>query len=266
MANNTNNTNNVPKLMKITLPEPAKFNNVISTLTLTSTSLEEQIAELFSSVFEDFEGCKIIPDGESLRCNLYFKPVMNKSEGLYAAKSIGEINNKPKSSSFFEMINTVNQLSVKKHLELEDMAKELLAEFVVIRDPNNIKTVKRYDENLGKEIDVRMPRNWDPFIAEVVDPIPNTRYQNPYLAVSVDLVLLVAKMYGKKDEQEVKALAGKAIPKDRYQYQVNIVKSINASTQSFILEVRRIDIRAIDKLCQSIGYGQISGSIVMTRK
>lgn len=262
---NTSNQHKVPKLVQLTLPEVEPFNDVISTLTITSSRIEKKIAELFSSIFEDFDGCKIVQNSinEPLKCKLYFKPCMNKGEGLYAVKVRGEdIKNKRHVSSFSAMVNTVNMLAVSKQFELEDMAKEILADFVYASD---VKFEDRYNEELNKVVKIRMPKNWNPFLEEVSDVIAN-KYQTPYLAVNVDLTLLIAKLYGKKDPDEVKALQGRGmLPKDRYQYSVSIVKILNPSMRSYILEIKRMDIKALEELSQSIGYGAVTGSIVMTR-
>lgn len=271
MASTEVKNTNVPKLVQLTV-EPEQFNNVIETSTLTSSALEKKVAELFGSVFADFEGCKIVPTGnpgqpDTLKCKLYFKPSMAKTEdGLYAVKVRGEniANKRPKDFSLSDMVNTVNMLSKSKQFELEDIAKEMLAGFLIVPDA---KIVDRYNEDLDKVVKVRLPKDWNVYTEEVTDVVGNTRFQNPYLVVNLDLVLIVALMYGKKDIAEIKELAkyGKT-PKDRYQYQVNIVKVLNLQTKSFILEIRRIDMNAMNELANSIGYGMMSGSIVMTRR
>lgn len=265
------NTNNVPKLVQVTLEEHESFNNVISTSTVTTTSLEKKISELFGSMFLDFEGCKIIPVGvqgqETLKCKLYFKPSVNKTEdGLYAVKVRGEaIKERNKAFNVVDMVSTVNMLYNSKQFDLEDIAKEMLAEFLII--PNSHVVVDRFNEKLNKVVKVRLPKNWNNYTEEVADTVNGTRFQNPYLAVTLDLIPIVAKMYGKKDEREVKELAARGIiPRDRYQYAVNIVKALNPNVHSYILEIRRIDVKEMDKLSQSIGYGMISGNIVMTRR
>lgn len=268
MAEQIKNTN-VPNLAQITLDEHESFNNVISTSTLTSSDLEKTIAELFGSTFVDFEGCKIVPMGvqgqETLKCKLYFKPHMSKGDGLYAVKVRGEAAANPKSKfSLIDVVNTVNMLSTSKQFDLEDLAKELLAEFLIIGDAT---LVDRYNPELGKVVKVRLPKNWNNYVSEIADTVGNTRFQNPYLVVTLDLIPIVAKLYGKKDPDEVESLSARGIvPKDRYQYAVNIVKVLNPTINSYILEIRRIDIKAMDKLSQSIGYGVMTGNIVMTRR
>lgn len=269
MAEQKNTTKNLPKLAQITLDEYESFNNVISTATLRSTDLEKKIAELFGSTFEDFEGCKIVPmgpAGETLKCKLYFKPCFNKGDGLYAVKVKGEGVNSPKGkkSSFADLVNTVNMLAASKQFDLEDLAKEILSEFLIIPDA---KIVDRYNEDINRIVQVRLPKNWNTFTEEITDTINGTRFQNPYFVVNADLIPIVAKMYGKKDPVEVKALTEKGIiPKDRYQYAVNIVKVLNASIREYIFEIRRIDIKEMQSLSHSIGYGMPVGNIIMTRR
>lgn len=270
MAEQVKNTTNLPKLVQVTLDEYESFNNVISTATLTSSDLEKKIAELFGSTFVDFEGCKIVPmgtpGGETLKCKLYFKPCFSKGDGLYAVKVKGEgitANNRGKKSNLLDLVNTVNMLAVSKQFDLEDIAKEILAEFLIIPDAN---IVDRYNEDIGKAVKVRLPKNWNNYTEEITDTVNGTRFQNPYLVVNIDLVPVVAKMYGKKDEEELKAYADRGImPKDRYQYAVNIVKVTNPTMRQYVLEIRRIDIKEMERLSQSIGYGMVTGSIIMTR-
>lgn len=263
-------TTQVPPLMQLTVKEHEEFNNVIATSTVTSANLEKKISNLFGSVFEDFEGCKIVTNPAiqgNLKVKLYFKPVMNKTEGgLYAVKVRGEGTAKPTKGKpmLYDVVNTVNMLATSKQFELEDTAKELLAEYLIISDA---KIVDRYSAELDKVVKVRLPKNWNVYVEEIVDPVGNTRYTNPYLAVTLDLLPIVAKLYGKKDESEIKEFATKGTtPKDRYQYAVNIVKVLNPTVGSYILEIRRIDSRSLNELAQSIGYGTVSGNIVMTRR
>lgn len=268
---NTNANKNVPKLVQVTLDEHESFNNVISTATLSSTVLEKKIAELFGSTFVDFEGCKIVPmgtpGGEVLKCKLYFKPCFTKGDGLYAVKVKGEgIAPRNKKANLLDLVNTVNMLSASKQFDLEDIAKEILAEFLVI-PTNDANIVDRYNEDLQKVVKVRLPKNWAHYTEEITDVVGNTRFQNPYLVVNIDLVPTVAKMFGKKDSAEMKAFADRGIiPKDRYQYAVNIVKVLNPTMRQYILEVRRIDIKEMETLSQSIGYGMVTGNIIMTRR
>ena len=269
----TKNVPNVPKLLQLTMDEKLSFNDIISTATVTSAVLEKKISELFGSVFTDFEGCKILPiqmagQPETLKCKLYFKPVMTKGEeGFYAVKVRGEAipPKKGKTVLVSEVVNTINMLATSKQFELEDTAKELLAEFLII---SNAKVVDRYDEEKDRIVKVRLPQNWNAFTEEITDTtIPNSRFVNPYLVVTLDLLPIIAKLYGKKDENEVKEFATRGvIPKDRYQYSVSIVKVLNPVMKSFILEIRRIDTKALNELGQSIGYGVMTGNIVMTRR
>lgn len=270
MANIETTTNTKP-LVQITLPKNEEFNDVISTATLTSSTLEKKIAEFLGATFEDFEGCKIVPQGapgqpSELKVKAYFKPCMSKVDNLlYAVKVRGEeAKVKGKNVGLSQVVNMVNQLSAAKQFDLEDIAKELLAEFLIIPDAN---IVDRFNEDLGKVVKVRLPKSWNAFTEEITDVVGATRFQTPYLVVTLDLRLIVAKLYGKKDEAEVKAFAARgAVPRDRYQYDVQIVKVINPTIKSFVLEVRRIDTKAMDALSQAMGYGMVTGNIVMTKK
>ena len=267
MAEQIKDTKTLPELTQVIIKEHQEFNDVIATATLTSYQLEEKIAELFASTFVDFEGCKIMPIGDQLKCKLYFKPDFNKGEGLYAVKVKGEnIAPNKKRVNFAEFVNTVNMMSSAKQFELEPIAKDILAEFLVLR-PTDVKVEARMNTELGKEVNIRLPKNWNAYTEEINDVVAGTRFQTPYLAVSLDLIPIVAKMYGKKDPDEVEALAGRGIiPRDRYQYAVNIVKVLDANMNKFILEIRRIDIKVMNDLSQSIGFGMVTGNIVMTRK
>lgn len=261
-------TNKTPKkLTQVIIKENESFNDVISTATLTSGDLETKIAELFGSTFVDFEGCKILPIGDQLKCKLYFKPCFDKGDGLYAVKVKGEnVAPNKKTLNLATIVNTVNMMSSAKQFELEDIAKEILAEFLIL-SPNDAKVETRLNEELGKEVKIRLPKNWNQFTEEITDVVTGTRFQTPYLAVTLDLIPIVAKMYGKKDPSEVAALAGRGIiPRDRYQYAVNVVKILNANMNQFILEIRRIDIKVMNDLSQAIGFGMVTGNIVMTRK
>lgn len=259
------NKSKVPGLLQAKLVDVQEFNNVISTLTTTSSLLEKTIAEFFAGTFSDFEGCKIVKIGDFLKCKLYFKPCPAKTEdGLYAVKVRGEDVINKKKFKLVDMVNTVNKLSLSKQFELEDLAKEVLAEFLIIPDAF---IVDRYDPELDKVVKVRLPKNWNMYTEEVTDVINNNRFQNPLLAVTVDLIPIIAKLYGKKDKDELESFSARGImPKDRYQYTADIVKILDPKYGQFILEIRRIDIKEMNKLSQIIGYGMVHGNIVMTRK
>ena len=268
---NQQNTNKVPELLQLTVEKHSTFNDVISTATLSSSTLEKEISELFGATFDDYEGCKITPVGppnqQVLKCRLYFKPAFTKSQdGFYAVKVRGEnINNqKRKGSSLAELVSTVNQLAVSKRFDLEEDAKELLAEFLMISDA---RIVERFNVDLGKVVNVRLPKNWNQYTEEITDAMTGTRFQTPYFVVNLDLLPIVSKMYGKKDAAEVAKYASRGIiPKDRFQYAVNIVKVLNPTMKQFILEIRRIDIKQMESISQSIGYGMVTGNIIMTRR
>lgn len=262
---NETNNKNVPKLIQVKLDKFEEFNSIITTSTERSNALETKISEFFGSTFVDFEGCKIMPIGDSLKCKLYFKPTPNKGEGIYAVKVKGEdIANRGRNFKLADVVNTVNKLARSKQFELEDMAKEILAEYLMISDAH---IVERYNEETDKIVKVRLPKNWDPYTEEITDVNGINRFQNPYFAVVLDLVPIVAKLYGKKDQTELDRFAGTgALPKDRYQYAVNVVKVLNPTMLQYILEIRRIDIKEMDRLSQSIGYGMVQGNIIMTRR
>lgn len=260
---------NLPKLVQFTLPEVEPFNDVISTLTTTSSKIETKISEVFSPVFLDFEGCKIIQTGidQPLKCKLYFRPCINKTEdGIYAVKTrAGLVNNRNKTTSVYDMVNTVNMLSSVKEYDLEDVAKDILSQFV---RSSSITMVERYDEELDKNTKIKFLKDWTPFVEEVSDRvIQSSRYQTIYFAVTLDLTLLVSKLYGVKDQEMIKEFKAKGnkLPKNKYQYSASIAKILNPTTCSYIIEVRRIDMEALAELAQSIGYGTFTGSIIMTR-
>lgn len=273
MAKQDLNTN-VPALVTLNVPEPLPFNDVISTLTLTSQNFEKKISEFFKAVFADFEGCKIesmqIPgQPESTKVKLYFKPCTLKSDdSVYAVKIRGEKNaknNMGKGINLSTIINTVNAINTAKQFELDEMAQEILSEYLFLSD-SNAKFVDRYNEDMKKVVKVRLPKNWNLYTEEITDKVGTTGFQTPYLVVRLDLVPLVAKLFGTKDPEEEKKLAAEGrIPRDRYQYSVNIVKVLNPTMKSYILEIRRVDKKSLDTLAQSIGYGMVTGNIVMTR-
>lgn len=256
------NKPDVPYLNQMTV-EPAEFDNIISTATKKSEEIEKLISSMFKGAFDDYKGCKIEQISGQLKCKLYFEPTMNKTEdGVYAVKAKGEISKK-KTGGFSDFVNTVNMINTSKQYDLTEEAKELLAEFVVAQD---VKIVDRFNPLLNKTVKVRLPKNWNTLTNEVADSIQYSRFQQPYLVVYADLTLLVAKIWGKKDAKELKSMEGIGIPKDRYQYSVNVIRVLDLTLPSYILEVRRIDIKELNKLAQSIGYGNVSsGSIVMTR-
>lgn len=264
---NIQNNKSVPKLVKLEIPETVQFNDIIRVLTVPSVKIEKKITELFSSMFADYEGCKIVQNSynDPLKCIIYFRPCMNKGDGLYAVKLLGENNSNNKNNGRFStMISAINMANSQKRFDLEDIAKEILAGFIYCQDT---KLVERYDEELGKIVKVRLPKNWSPFIQEVDDKVVNTGvYINQYLAVTLDLTLVIGKLLGRKNPKEVNALKERGIiPKNRYQYNVSIAKTLSIGTKSYILEIKRIDIEALNELSQSIGETPIQGTIVMTR-
>lgn len=253
----------LPELVQFELPELLEFNDVIRTLTLTSSDLEKSISDLVGSLFADFEGSKIFDAGNgNLKCKLYFKPCPNKVEGnIYAVKLRGEnFTRKKNPYSLEDMVRTVNMISKDRKLDLEDIAKEILSEFIYTTD---VEEVKRYSRELNRPVTVRLVKNWNPYIEEISDPVvPNNRFVNQYLGVTIDLLPVIWKLYGRKDKKD----SENNIPENRYQYSVNIVKTINVMAKSYVLEIKRIDKFEVNKLARSIGFGQYTGNIIMTRR
>lgn len=268
MAQQETKQNNVPTLLQLEVPEPVEFNKTIQTNTLLSKDLEKNISELLMA-FDDYEGCKIVEEGGRLVCNSYFKPCMNKAEdGSYAVKVRGENVQRPAGKGFspYDLVANVNMLSRSKDYELEDSAKELLAEFLLLSNADAI-LVDRYNDDLGKVVKVRLPKNWNMYTAEIVDQMQNTNFRTPYLVVKLDLQLLVAKLYGRKDPAEVVEFKKRnAIPKDRYEYYCSIVRKVNAQSLLYILEIKKVDKIEIENLMKQMGIGMVSGNIPMTRR
>lgn len=266
MAEQNQNTNNLPTVIQIVLEEHAEFNNIISTSTLTTEQLERKISEMFKGTFDDFEGSKIITIGpkgqpQALKCKLYFKLDHSNSEGVHAIQLKGSAVNT--NSAWYRKVSQINMASEARQFELTKYGEELLAEFIIT---NEVKPIKRWDSTLEKEVIVRVPSNWSKYTAEEADNVGPTKFHNPYFSVTVDLIPVISKLYGKKDHDEVDALAARGIiPKDRYQYKVDIVKALDFNMDLYILEIKRIDIKEMDKLSQAIGYGLVTGTIPMTR-
>lgn len=261
--------NETPKLAQIELPEVLKFNNVISTLTTTSMELEKTISDLFGKSFEDFEGCKLVSTKvngrDILKCKLYFRPCHDKKDGgIYAIKTRGESISRHANNpySLRTLVETAESQK-QKQFDIEDFAKELLAEFIYVQDA---KIVKRYNEDLKKTVDVRLPKNWSPYISEIRDRMMNT-VQITYVAITIDVLPVIWKLFGRKDPKEVKALAERnMMAKNRYDYNVRVAKTINIMNELYLLEIQKIDKRELEKISNVLGGGPINGSINMTKR
>lgn len=275
MSNNEKNMNNLKPLTEVEM-DTLNFESIFSTATTTSEVLETHITEFFSTVFTDFEGCKIIPAGQgenSLKCKLYFRPCPETDKDknkLYAINVPGTFSKTTTTGHrFSDTVKKFNYIRTAKLFELDNTAKEILANYLVLRE-GEYRFEKRYSKKYNNEVRIKVPNNWNRYFGEESEPVMGGgRYQNMYACVVLDLLPIVSALYGLKDKEKVKLGKEKGFtPKNCYQYSVNLVRVLNPMQNKFVIEIKRLDTELLDKLSKEVGFGLSiqPGNIVMTRK
>lgn len=199
MSNNTN-TNEPKKPMQLDVTIPEKFDKLAATTLETTQRLAKRINKLFSAVFVDYHGSIIyctsgngnVNPNQQFMVELHFKPLaagsINPNEDrVRAFKPINEgaVN----TGNIVEGLKSIyGNLRTSAKFELTEEAAQILSEFM-LPGINN-----------GKNVDMWDPSTYNSVKFEYVD---NPQFgQSPIMCkvAALDLIRLIAKMYGRKSE------------------------------------------------------------------
>ena len=246
--------------------DEVKFNQIITVNTVHSKDFETEVSNFFDAIFDDFEGCKTFYEQGKIRLEAYFKPVLTKqADGNYAIAVQNEQVNRPTGKrGVTALVDTINRQRTSKLYDLTEYAKENFLSFIRV-DQNMAKTEYRYSKKLDKEVTVAVPKNWNQYFGVKSIPV-NGPYRNDLIVVYLDIIKVISVIYGVKDKAEVakmKSVGG--VPKNKYQYECAIGRIINAQSSEYIMEIKRIDIGAVNELTNRLGYNVVNNSILMTR-
>lgn len=196
----TNNTTETKKPLQLEITTPEKFDKLAATTLETTQRLAKRINKLFSSAFVDYHGSVVyctagngnVAPNQQFMVELHFKPVAAGSihpseDRVRAFKPIAET-----SAGTEDIVagikNIYGNLRTSSKFELTSEGAQILSEFVLPGVDN------------GKNVDPWKPSSFNTIKAEYVD---TPQYGQSPIMVKVcglDLIRLIAKIYGRKNE------------------------------------------------------------------
>lgn len=203
------NNNTETKPLQIEITDPESFEKLAATTLVTTQKLAKRINKLFTSVFSDYHGSIIyctagngnVPMNQQFVVELHFKPMAVgtiDSTGTKKVRAFRPINEKVGNSndiiaglrSIYDSYNTSSKF------ELTEEAAQILSEFMI---PGT---------NNGNNVDPWKPSTYNTVKGEYVDA-PQFG-QSPIMVKigGLDLVKIIRKMYGSKNESGKKVEYG----------------------------------------------------------
>lgn len=211
--------------------EPIKFDPNIESCFMNTVEISELIDEVFSGIFKDYAGCKILlNDGKdpvvfndipygALYVSIYFKP--NAGNGQVVAiksRSIGRGNSR------YESLMRMSGNSSGRMYEVEPETYEVLEEF---RFRTGRKT------------------NWNMLTSETLTTFGYSMNYNQEVVVRVaglSLEQILNRIYGTEEN-------GK-----KFQYQAVPVQFVaNYTNSEYLVQITKLDIHKLNDLRRSIG-------------
>ena len=218
---------------------PGDFNANIETLATTSHELARSInREMFSGVFDDYEGCFITPNmsQHAMSIELFFKPssIVSRSTGKISALALlidpqERKANGNRNRAGYDSIEKFNLLKKNKLYKLTDDAKELLS---------TIMPKYLLNRNTSQP-------NWDKCVFEIVQQanVMNGRDVVRVKIINIDLNSILKLMYGEK-----------APDGSKYNYRVNLGVPIPLTRfvePNYVVTVQRVSEYGIKTICDS---------------
>lgn len=219
--------------------DPLPFDGELKSKMTTTVELAKTINSLFRSVLADYEGSIILPNmyGQ-LELVLYFKDKGGISaEGQI--KSLQNANNPLRNGTAFDRISAMNTRNKAKNYDLTPETKEILSEFIFVRQNQKI--------------------DWNRHISEQTQQNYNS-YTVFVKVIGLDLIRVIRKLYGSKDPET----------KSRIDYTVSLIRPVGVSmqgfgNQNFLINISQLNNNEIEKLANEIGLIPAQGQFAIIR-
>lgn len=196
----TNTTNETKKPLQLDVQTPEKFEKLAATTIETTQRLAKRINKLFSSAFVDYHGSVVyctagngnVAPNQQFMVELHFKPLAAGSvrpdeDRVRAFKPVNETTANT-TDILAGLKNIYGNMRSSSKFELTEEGAQILSEFMLPGVDN------------GKNVDPWKPSTFASVKAEYMD---NPQFgQSPIMVkiAALDLIRLIAKIYGRKNE------------------------------------------------------------------
>ena len=220
--------------------EPQELDSNIESLMIDSFSLGREVNKFFKLMTDDYVGCKITLDNNSVVCTLFFQdnPIADNSDKFKAVIPSNVINKAH--GSIIDIVNSAYNPN-RHSLTLTEDAKKVFKDFIPFR---HYVTFDKLFDDKGNVI-------WNKIYSETTirNQFGGFSVNKPYTygVLVIDLTRWLAKIYGEKSGN------------DYYQYEVSVVRNIMnpfatnfsgfyANNTKYLLNVTRYNQETIKKL------------------
>lgn len=227
----------VPERVPLKLDvEPMEFDGLLKAKMTTTVALAKSVNRLFRPALSDYEGCIILPNQfGQLELTLWFKDKGNPIDG--SAKALMPTNQiNRQQSSVNDKIRAMNARNRQKSYELTQDAKDVLGEFIWVKQGHNIDwnqhVLEQTQQNLG---------NYTIYVK----------------IVGIDILRILRKIYGKKKDNSI------------VEYNISIIRPVGVdfgyNSQNFLINILQLDVKEVEKIASEIGFIPANGQIPMIR-
>lgn len=222
--------------VKITVDETQEFDGLLKSKITTTFDLAQVVNTLFRPVFNDYEGCTILPDQFGMfQLTLFFKDHGKAENGKI--KNIQSIIQKiDDKSNVMQRIQNLNRSNSSSKFELTAETKEALEEF--IRRPGNSQNI-----------------DWKRYVVETTERT-NLGGINIYVKVlNVDLYKILRKIYGSK------------VDGSYMEYMISMIRPAaqisNGTNTNYIINISQLDTKSVEKLYVEMGMVPTQGTFIV---
>lgn len=221
------------KKTRIALEEITEFDGLLKSKITTTFDLSQVVNKLFRPVFQDYEGCTILPDQfGTFQLTLFFKDKGEAENGKI--KNITSIIRKVEDKNdVMTRIQNLNRANSSSKFELTQETKDVLEEF--IRKPN------------GQNI------NWKQFVVESTERTYGGGYNIYIKVLNIDLYKILRKIYGAK------------VDGSYMEYMISMIRptSNQGGSVNYLINISQLDTKMVEDLYAQMGMIQPQSTFII---
>lgn len=250
----------IKKLVEI-VPQAEEFNDILKTDIINSTSLSEKIADLFSAIFpKDLKGTWVkanqtAPNG--VEVILYFEDRSGEElhDGFHAVKNLKVNRSEAPRHGGLEAWSRISAIQKATSLQPTQELIDVVSRYLPFKSQTCHKEKRSIGNGETKEVFVS--NNFRNLCSELSENVyQGSSLHHVYLRVTgLDIVLLLADIYGRKDDNGV------------YDYRITPLKPLNnLGQENFLWKIEKLNKNKLAKLEHEAGMVPTTGTIPMVRR
>jgi len=217
--------------LKITVDPQIGFDGTFKTKRTTTIELAKKFNSIFRPVFNDFEGSIILPNQQNqLVLTLYFTDKGAATNGSY--KAITPLMKAGRNSSIGDKLRSFNAMNKMHSYDLTDETKEMLSDFIYVRNNQKIK--------------------WDNYIIEQPDTTRYGQYNIIVGVINLDITRVLKRLY--KNESE-----------GRIDYEVKFLRPVMGRNDNFLIDIIQLDTKKVEELANQAGMAPVVSGLSIVR-